>query len=807
MAQQVIMASRFAGGLVKSGVAAGQTLLRTFTITNTSGSAQASGTVLKPKGITFPRGVLGGSDWPQFKVDGIVCGVTIFGKSTWDDGSWAFCGVIVRMPVAVAGSGTKSLLVYSGGSAPGSAAVGTADITATDHNIELVGVTNLSGTWTSSVNQGITDGDVTTWANGDAGKIVIVDQGFMQTGADHGQVWARHYIQILQDASGTLAGQRYLGRANNGFAATTSPTPTRRAASGSYKQGASTIRSFSGYNTTEVLGSTIGMPHAAGFFTAATDAQWDFVAGTQAAETTLRITHSLTEELATQLHPPFDTSLTITSNASQDYVPMGNESLLTYNMDTTGDRAEIGVYTDYSARHFFNQAANDERVIRGVGLVTAGWRTTYRTSAARQIVPLDSGSYTGLPASQPTWQAVPGACIGYANATDETSPLWAGEFNTSHRPSTCYYPYLVTAEPHFLDMLVEYTNAMQAQCTPGNNTFASSPVTGSCFTGSGQRGYVVGATTYECAATINGSNLSRIAAWYWRDLAQCWRALPDTDPFGTQVKTYFRNCLNNSVDMLNAYNASMPSSWQNSGLYYFRGTTDVGEPAFALGYLWQVAAHCESLTNFSNAGTLRDHFAKYLKTLVAIPRTIAAVCCFDTMMRDDAGTRVEDINNVAFDYAHGLMSWTIAGNLFTVGSGGEGNFDYTPVNGDLIGFRPYFSANVPFASTPEEKLYECINVSGQTFQLANRGSGTPNTVTSNNNVLRMWASTTNPPATGTGYQGSDLTNLIDIRAALRFLQASGATGMSSAATAMNALYTTSGAVPADTPKWAYGTSF
>lgn len=755
-------------------------LLTTLTLQNTSATEQAAGFVSPMFGLPLKQGDMPAGQYPQFKLtDGTNCPASIWGVSSWPDGSMKFCAAMVRVPTSVAGSDALTLQIYSGGTAPAPGTRTTADLTAADLNVELTGVTNLSGAWTASLNTAIADADdIVVIGDGPAGKVWRIGGPCKQAGAAHGQLHAWHYVAALTNSAGGLLGLRYLGRIAQPWVDVTTPTPTRRVVTAELTAGAATLRSLQGHDTTETVGVNIGIAHYTSFFTAGADARWDFVpgGGSAAADCTVRVVHNKTDVVRSRLVPPYDVTVSPTSSSSVDYAPFA-PALMTRNMGTTGERSDIGLLPSWYARHILSQSTVDERVVRVTGLCSGGWRQTMRRVSTKEIVPLNTGTYAGMGTSQPTWENKLSSTTGFVLPAD-TSSLWSSEHEPSHRPGAVYYPYVLTGEPQYLDMLAEQANGIMSYCNGGTaNTFATAPITGSAFaSGGSERNYTVGATTYYCCATLLSSNLSRLAAWHLRDWVHLLAVSPDVSPSGSAVKAYAQDVVNSSFDMINAYNASQSAGWQAGGFYYFRGTDQPSEAGWTLGYLsCSVASACAVLGNPTNATTFRDHLAKFWRGYHD-RNDIAGVATFSFTNRDETGTRVENLDNIMADLASGSMSWSSTTDTFTVGAGGSGNFNYTPTNGDKIGFSTYFSANKPFASTPDRKQYYVVQASGQTFKLSDTPGGDPLDVTTDLTVTRMWATLANfspryafsdsGASGGSGY-------LANTRGAMRLMEATG----------------------------------
>lgn len=199
------------------------TLLTTMTLVNTSGSTQAANFVTDIFGHPFkkgdiPNGCTGGA--PQFQ---LTNGTNVpfsegLAPFCWSDGSLKWAPFMLRVPTSIAGSGSLTINILSGGSTPASSSRSLSDFAtaSTDLNVSVDGETlgNLSGTWVSDLNQGIgvAHTDDYHYMGGQAGDVWRVRASFRQSGSNHGQLEAYWYVQALQDNSGGLYGLRYLPR-------------------------------------------------------------------------------------------------------------------------------------------------------------------------------------------------------------------------------------------------------------------------------------------------------------------------------------------------------------------------------------------------------------------------------------------------------------------------------------------------------------------------------------------------------------------------------------------------------------------
>lgn len=221
-------------------------LLTTLTLVNTSGSTQAANFVTPMFGHPFKKGDIAGASWPKFETTGgtnIPC--TIWDKATWSDGSWKHASFVLLVPSSIAGSGSLTINIKGNGTNPGSSGRSLGDLTAQDIKAILVGQDNLSGTWTSSFNTGVSDNDdVMVVGDGPAGKIWRVRQQFMQTGSNHGQLECFWYAAALQNSGAGLYGLRVQGRVVQPWINDTAGTKGNRSFSATLQDGASVLRTM-----------------------------------------------------------------------------------------------------------------------------------------------------------------------------------------------------------------------------------------------------------------------------------------------------------------------------------------------------------------------------------------------------------------------------------------------------------------------------------------------------------------------------------------------------------------------------------
>lgn len=738
------------GTTIYAGRPSPEVLLTTLSFVNTSGSEQATGFVSPMFGLPLKQGDVPSGTYPKFETTGgAACPATLWGITTWPDGSMKFCAGMIRVPSTVAGSGTLTINVKSGGAAPAASSRSTSDFTAADLSVVLTGVTNLSGDWTASLNTAITDAtDIVVIGDGPAGKVWRIGGPLKQSGAAHGQLHCWHYVAALQDGSGNLMGLRYLGRVAQPWADVTSPAVAKRVMTAVVKRGATTIRQLQGVQSDgTTVGNNITLPHYTDFFTCAADARWDFVqgGGSASADCTIRVAHDKTYFVKSRLVPPYDLALDPTSSSSVDYSAQCKGHHEVYNMGNTGERTEIGVLPGWVARHVMKQSSVDERAVRVNALASGGWRNALRRSTTNQVIPcVDvSATYSGLGTVQTTWRYwSSGVAVG-VNARPETH-LWESEYEPSHRSASTYYAYLISGEPQFCDLLIEQAANLILSTPPGGNTYKTgSPVdAGKSFTGSwsGERNPIIASTTYKGAGLFFTPNVVRVQAWQTRDVAQAAAIYPDTCPSGTEVRKYLREVLTNAYTAINAYNNALPQSWRDGGLVSFtdNGANDTFyENPWAHGYLSNSVCHQASILPGIGADTFRSHVGRFWSSLHAISDAACFAAYRMSQWKGD-NNRIEAASDVLFDIAYDAGNPTVQGQLTSSTSTSQftKTGGWVVTNGDVFAFSTQLDANKPFsAATDNTRLY-AVNCSGNTFQLAATPGGAAITVTSSVTINR-----------------------------------------------------------------------
>ncbi len=205
----------------------------TMTLVNTSGSTQASGFITPIFGMTFRQGDIPSGDAPTFTVSGTPQPYSWGLQSYWPDGSLLHASFMFRCTSSIAGSGSLTVDINSGGSAPSASARTLTEVYAQDLKTGGTGLGSfggLTGTWNGYVRSDSNNTEQYVYLDGDAGKVWRIRTDMAQTagGSPHGQLLVYHFVHALTDGSGNLGGFRYIARVNQPIYNSGS-TPAQRA--------------------------------------------------------------------------------------------------------------------------------------------------------------------------------------------------------------------------------------------------------------------------------------------------------------------------------------------------------------------------------------------------------------------------------------------------------------------------------------------------------------------------------------------------------------------------------------------------
>ncbi len=193
-------------------------LLSTLTLVNTSGSTQAADFISPMFGWVFKKGEIPSGTAPIFK-NGSTPQPYSWGLQTyWSDDSLKFASFMLRSTASIAGSGSLSIGVWSGGTAPSASARTLTEVYSEELKVSVVGYGSslgLSGTWSAWLDNDATDtnnAEQFVYLDGDAGKVwrFLTHMAATQRGTPHGQLECWHYVAALTATGGGLGGFRYL---------------------------------------------------------------------------------------------------------------------------------------------------------------------------------------------------------------------------------------------------------------------------------------------------------------------------------------------------------------------------------------------------------------------------------------------------------------------------------------------------------------------------------------------------------------------------------------------------------------------
>ncbi len=774
--------------------------LATLSLVNLSGATVATNFISPFFGQGFKQGEVPAGSFPQFKtLGGVTCPATMWGVTTWPDGSMKWCAVIMRVPQSLAGNASMTISVRSGGTAPAASARTTAELVSADIKVEMTVVDPAEGTYVSSLNDGITVGDdIVQIASGPAGAIWRVGAFWRNGGGEHGQLYCWHYVAALTSSTGALMGLRYMGRVSQPWADTTSPAPRYRDVTGTVKRGTTTIRALTGHLDTETPGATIRLNAWSSFMTAGTDGKWDFIQGGGSATSdslaTVQVVPHIDYATDTGQIPPF-VRASAQVNALVDYYPMGAGQMLRY-MPNTGGRNDLGVLTKWDVNYLCSQTPQNERSIRVHALMCGGWRIAMRRKSTRRIIPVSAvrESYAGLGTIQSTWRVYGSSNAGYTTPTPNAS-LWVED--TAHRPNMLFLSYFITGEPQFLDLIHDNAAAQQGGLAPGlltvNNVL---PIHGTLvLPWVGERDNRVGVDGPTRVGAGFAFIAGRTGAWPTRDMGVAALMTPDVMPGGTGETDYFRDIITNIHQALYDYTVRMPASHVADGIWalYNGGPESPWQLSFWNHTMcWQSAAFDTPNSIVARKYMLR----RYTRALELFdPGNLIAY-------------RMQHFNENGDFVSMADMVWSTHRQVATNASTGRmtvlpprnGSNDlagFTLTEGDIFAFTNDLEHQYPnpFPQYGWNKRLYAVNVVGQTCELSATRNGPPLAMTVTQTMETLYMQLHNLDAATSLSPDSEYT--IQIAGALRYHERLGDAGATAARAIFDPKATAKGVLATD----------
>jgi hypothetical protein len=863
-------------------------VIASLTIPNTSGSQVGADFIPDMFGHPFKKGDIATGRYPKFELsDGANVPYTMLYPSYWSDGSLKRAAFLIRVPSTVAANGSVAVNIKSGTSAPGSSSRSLADLSSggTDLQVVVTGLDNLSGTWVSSLNQGVIDNDdVLLLGDGPVGKVWRIRQQFMQSGANHGQLECYWYVAALQDANGGLYGIRYFGRVSQPWYNVDTPAKNFRSFSSFLlKNGANTVRDCwanhstpkavtypgSGNNLTvtghggetgylarftgttlpnitagtsyfiyranantialntnssavvdggsvALSGSASGdatmqlypyLTHFGSLWTCGPNGKWDYLqaGGSCAAEATVRIVHDKTYWRSTGMLGAYDLDIIPTAQTSYGY-ELNSMGPIQRQNGGTGERSDLGIMPTWHVRHFLSQSAADEQVTRVTGLMGAHLPVQLYNATTKTVPTVNNTAYTGMPAPNKDlrWR-------GGSNTSGFTDPVnmsvtkagWQ-QVDFDHMPCFAYYPFLLTGEPQYLDLMLEMANQAVQHRYSGMGT---SDALGSGYARNG----TTNGTTYY-GTVIGDSDSIREDAWSLRDLGLVVGVMPANPPQCASYPAYFKDMLEATFAKANNFNANVaPAYYRNNGMMHFRrnGGAHIYD-SWQHGYFMMACAQVTKMTESAAGMTLLNHSAKWFSHILS-SFSAWEIPHYECTARTGSAYNapyITDDSQLYFFCSLPNLSWSSATSTFTFTAPLPSG--WVPANGDRLMWDGQEGS--PPTNLSTFTPYNMVNVTANTFQVAATSGGAPLTLGNSGSGGTPFVQIQNRPASRTlvgdpGQAGFASCYIANTLGATRLAKAAGATVDYNVITALQAKADALGYNYKDEPKYAFVASY
>ena len=208
--------------------------LTSLTLVNTSGSTQAANFITPVFGMTFKAGDIASGTAPTFTIGGTAQPYSWGLQSYYGDGSLRHASFMFRCLSSIAGGGSQSVNVNSGGTAPSASSRTLTEVYAQNLQVGGEGIGSfggLTGTWNGYLRSDSNNTEQYVYLDGQAGKSWRIKTHMTQSagGTAHGQLEVYHYVTALQDGSGNLGGFRHIGRITQPYYNNDTPTKALRA--------------------------------------------------------------------------------------------------------------------------------------------------------------------------------------------------------------------------------------------------------------------------------------------------------------------------------------------------------------------------------------------------------------------------------------------------------------------------------------------------------------------------------------------------------------------------------------------------
>lgn len=577
------------------------------------------------------------------------------------------------------------------------------------------------------------------------------------------------------------------------------------------------------------------LPMFTSMYSAGTTGKYDYIqaGGSVAADSTVRIAFNNTYWRSTKLVPPYLIgTITPTNTTATTYYPLSAGPLLR-NVGQTGERSDIGLFTDWAATHFYNQDAPDEQNIRVMALVSGGMAVDLRNNSTFTIPVVNNTTYTGMPAHNTTfgWRAQPNTASGFTQPTD-LNVLNAGFTSPdfSHLAETEYYALMTTGEPQDNDALVSFANqgiVYHPGVNPAMNAIvngATNAMGGISNNGPSQRNFNIGGTAFW-GGNSGFDNGTRPQAWTNRTIAMADAIGGGYEPAGAATRQYITDIDHTIYAADLAYIALLPANVQTEGMWTeadFGGTAH--EANWQHGYLQQATAFAAGALEDANIQLFGTHLGKF-QTWIDTNFSVWAIPHYNSYVRTGVVTPPTGNGNYnpyittttgfavcpGWDGTNGMtFSWTNGSPTFTM-THTIGGYAVTNNDTALWGVVDANEDAPPTGSFSTFTPYYMVGVSGTSFGLsATQGGGTISPTNTQTDQRICIANIGHPTAGNIAGGGTGSGYMQNITGSQNFLSAAGATVDATALGHMNTnLHAQPGYISNGNlnPKYTYGPNY
>lgn len=340
----------------------------------------------------------------------------------------------------------------------------------------------------------------------------------------------------------------------------------------------------------------IELVHFASAWGANTTGTYQFIAGTRAAEATVRVLKSKTYQKSTRLVTPLDLTVIADAGTAYSYRPNGKAALRS-NFQGGGLDGTYGTtFPVWAMRYLLGQSANDEQTVRTSALSLAHFPLSVRNSSTKTVPVLNAASgtpYTGMGTATSTMRWYPANSASVSGFTAPSGDLLGciNSSGTDHWPPAITIAWLMTGEPQYADLMAEAANH------------------GVMVRSTSTRNYTISAVNYY-GVTFGDDFQQRMDSGAYRLLAEAAGLLPDSHWDAAALRTYFTDMKQGAVDWILAYNATQNSFWQDNGIYFFKTDGDGSSATWQSNWMIEVAAHAYAVAEDADDKTFCEYLLK-----------------------------------------------------------------------------------------------------------------------------------------------------------------------------------------------------